>query len=119
MLKSVKIVFSLPEPPTRLEFLTSQNKPKHVFRHDQFEVVYLTAETQQNSYEFINLYVKEIPFTITFASKIRKIYIIESSADLTRWERTQIINGTGDTVEYKPTLLPDEKARFFRVRLNR
>jgi len=81
--------------------------------------VTLKTDTQQNSDEFINLNVKEIPFTITFASKIRKIYIIESSADLTRWERTQIINGTGDTVEYKPTLLPDEKARFFRVRLNR
>ena len=81
--------------------------------------VTLKTESDQNDDELINLNVKEKPFSIIFASKILKIYIIESSTDLSRWERTQVINGTGDTIEYKPTPQPAEKARFFRIRLNR
>jgi hypothetical protein len=80
--------------------------------------VTLKSESDQNSDKTISLNVKVSPFTIDFASNLRKSYIIESSADLSRWEQAQVINGTGDTVEYIPKLQPDDNALFFRVRLN-
>jgi hypothetical protein len=80
--------------------------------------VTLIPESDQNSDEKLSLNVKVSPFSVNFASSLRKNYIIESSADLSRWEQAQVINGTGDTVEYIPRLQPDDNARFFRVRLN-
>ena len=80
--------------------------------------VTLISEPDQNSDEKLSLNVKVSPFSVNFASSLRKNYIIESSADLSRWEQAQVINGTGDTVEYIPRLQPDDNARFFRVRLN-
>ena len=71
------------------------------------------------SVEDINLNVKENPFMVLFESNVLKTYIIESSADLINWEIAQVINGTGDTVEYIPKTQPGVNARFFRIRLNR
>jgi hypothetical protein len=56
---------------------------------------------------------------VLFESNVLKTYIIESSADLINWEIAQVINGTGDTVEYIPKPQPGVNARFFRIRLNR
>ena len=69
--------------------------------------------------ETISLNVKENPFKVVFESNVLKTYIIESSADLINWEIAQVINGTGDTVEYIPKSQPGVNARFFRIRLNR
>jgi hypothetical protein len=38
---------------------------------------------------------------------------------LSEWEEAQVINGNGDSVEFIPTPQLGEKARFFRIRLNR
>ena len=69
--------------------------------------------------EMISLNVKENPFTVIFESKMLKAYIVESSTDLINWEIAQVINGTGDTIEYIPKPQPGVNARFFRIRLNR
>ena len=87
----------------------------------QFPGAWVTLKTglDINEDEFINLNVKAKPFKIIFGSKLKKSYTIESSIDLSRWESSQVINGTGDNVEFIPISKPTEKARFFRVRLNR
>ena len=87
----------------------------------QFPGAWVTLKTglDINEDEFINLNVKAKPFKIVFGSKLKKSYTIESSSDLSRWESSQVINGTGDNVEFIPISKPTEKARFFRVRLNR
>ena len=87
----------------------------------QFPGAWVTLKTglDINEDEFINLNVKVKPFKIIFGSKLKKSYTIESSIDLSRWESSQVINGTGDNVEFIPISKPTEKARFFRVRLNR
>jgi len=87
----------------------------------QFPGAWVTLKTglDINEDEFINLNVKANPFKIVFGSKLKKSYTIESSSDLSRWESSQVINGTGDNVEFIPISKPTEKARFFRVRLNR
>ena len=81
--------------------------------------VTLKIELDINEDESIILNVKVKPFKIIFASKLKNSYTIESSDDLSRWESSQVINGTGDNVEFIPISKPTEKARFFRVRLNR
>ncbi|MEC7812532.1 MAG: Ig-like domain-containing protein [Verrucomicrobiota bacterium] len=81
--------------------------------------VTLKIESDINEDESIILNVKVKPFKIIFASKLKNSYTIESSDDLSRWESSQVINGTGDNVEFIPISKPTEKARFFRVRLNR
>ena len=87
----------------------------------QFPGAWVTLKTglDLNEDEIINLNVKVYPFKIIFGSKMKKSYIIESSSDLSRWVTSQVINGTGDNVEFIPISKPTEKARFFRVRLNR
>jgi hypothetical protein len=65
------------------------------------------------------LNVKESPFTIVFDSKLQKTYTVEASINLIDWDETQVINGNGDSVEFNPTPQLGEKARFFRIRLNR
>ena len=87
----------------------------------QFPGAWVTLKTglEVNEDEIINLNVKVYPFKIIFGSKLKKSYIIESSSDLSRWVTSQVINGTGDNVEFIPISKPTEKARFFRVRLNR
>jgi len=87
----------------------------------QFPGAWVTLKTGLgiNEDELINLNVKVKPFKIIFGSKLKKSYTIESSSDLSRWESSQVINGTGDNVEFIPISKPTEKARFFRVRLNR
>ena len=77
------------------------------------------TELDINEGESVTLNVKVKPFKIVFASKLKKSYTIESSDDLSQWEGSQVINGTGDNVEFIPISKPTEKARFFRVRLNR
>ena len=69
--------------------------------------------------EKIILNVKVSPYKVYFESNVLKTYIIESSADLINWEIAQVINGTGNTVEYIPKPQPGVSARFFRIRLNR
>ena len=81
--------------------------------------VTLKVDTDNNSTGFAHLNVKENPFTIVFDSQLQKTYTVEASTNLSDWEETQVIKGNGDTVEYKPTPQPGEKARFFRIRLNR
>jgi hypothetical protein len=87
----------------------------------QFPGAWVTLKTGLgvNEDEIINLNVKAYTFKIIFGSKLKKSYIIESSSDLSRWVTSQVINGTGDNVEFIPISKPTEKARFFRVRLNR
>jgi hypothetical protein len=65
------------------------------------------------------LNVKESPFTIVFDSKLQKTYTVEASTNFIDWDEAQVINGNGDSVEFNPTPQPGEKARFFRIRLNR
>jgi hypothetical protein len=81
--------------------------------------VTLKVDTDNNSTGFAHLNVKENPFTIVFDSQLQKTYTVEASTNLSDWEETQVIKGNGDTIEYKPTPQPGEKARFFRIRLNR
>jgi hypothetical protein len=81
--------------------------------------VTLKVDSSNNKNDLIYLNVKENPFTIVFDSKLQKTYIVETSTNLSDWNEAQLINGNGDSVEFNPTLQPGEKARFFRIRLNR
>jgi hypothetical protein len=81
--------------------------------------VTLNVKSSEKPGEIIHLNVNENPFLFTFGSINGKMYIIESSKDLKRWEKIQVVDGNGDTIFYKPTLQPGEKARFFRIRLTR
>jgi hypothetical protein len=82
---------------------------------------WVTLKVDSSNYtdDLIYLNVKESPFTIVFDSKLQKTYTVEASTNLIDWDETQVINGNGDSVEFNPTPQPGEKARFFRIRLNR
>tara|TARA_B100001250_G_scaffold372144_1_gene357428 strand:- start:4823 stop:6190 length:1368 start_codon:yes stop_codon:yes gene_type:complete len=81
--------------------------------------VTLKEELSNNTNDIISLNVKVSPFTIFLDSKIQKKYIVETSTNLSDWVQLQVISGNGDSIEFKPTPRPNEKARFFRIRLNR
>ena len=81
--------------------------------------VTLKIELDKIEDEYINLNVKVNPFKLVFDSNLKNSYTIESSDDLSRWESSQVVNGTGDTIEFVPIPKPNKKAVFFRVRLNR
>ena len=81
--------------------------------------VTLKVDSSNYTNDLIYLNVKESPFTIVFDSKLQKTYTVEASTNLIDWDETQVINGNGDSVEFNPTPQPGEKARFFRIRLNR
>ncbi|MBL4640883.1 MAG: hypothetical protein JKX86_03605, partial [Verrucomicrobiales bacterium] len=81
--------------------------------------VTLKVDSSNNTNDLIYLNVKESPFTIVFDSKLQKTYIVEASTNLSDWDEAQVIKGNGDSVEFNPTPQPGEKARFFRIRLNR
>ena len=81
--------------------------------------VTLKEELSNNTNDIISLNVKVSPFTIFLDSKIQKKYIVETSTNLSDWVQLRVISGNGDSIEFKPTPRPNEKARFFRIRLNR
>ena len=81
--------------------------------------VTLKVDSSNNSNDLIYLNVKESPFTIVFDSKLQKTYTVEASTNLSDWDESQVINGNGDSIEFIPTPILGEKARFFRIRLNR
>ena len=81
--------------------------------------VTLKVDSSNNANDLIYINVTESRFTIFFDSKLQKTYTIEASANLIDWDEAQVINGNGDRVEFNPTPQPGEKARFFRIRLNR
>ena len=81
--------------------------------------VTLKVDSSDNANDLIYINVTESRFTIFFDSKLQKTYTIEASANLIDWDEAQVINGNGDRVEFNPTPQPGEKARFFRIRLNR
>jgi hypothetical protein len=81
--------------------------------------VTLKVDSSNNTNDLIYLNVKESPFTIVFDSELQKTYIVEASTNLSDWNEAQVIKGNGDSVEFSPTPQPGEKARFFRIRLNR
>ena len=81
--------------------------------------VTLKVDSSNNANDLIYINVAESRFTIFFDSKLQKTYTIEASANLIDWDEAQVINGNGDRVEFNPTPQPGEKARFFRIRLNR
>ena len=81
--------------------------------------VTLKVDSSNYTNDLIYLNVKESPFTIVFDSKLQKTYTVEASTNLIDWDEAQVINGNGDSVEFNPTPQPGEKARFFRIRLNR
>ena len=81
--------------------------------------VTLKVDSSNNANDLIYINVIESRFTIFFDSKLQKTYTIEASANLIDWDEAQVINGNGDRVEFNPTPQPGEKARFFRIRLNR
>ena len=81
--------------------------------------VTLKADSSNNTNDLIYLNVKESPFTVVFDSELQKTYIVEASTNLSDWNEAQVIKGNGDSVEFSPTPQPGEKARFFRIRLNR
>ena len=81
--------------------------------------VTLKVDSSNNANDLIYLNVIESQFTIVFDSNLQKTYTIEASANLIDWDEAQVINGNGDRVEFNPTPQPGEKARFFRIHLNR
>jgi hypothetical protein len=81
--------------------------------------VTLKVDSSNNTNDLIYLNVKVSPFTIVFDSELQKTYIVEASTNLSDWNEAQVIKGNGDSVEFSPTPQPGEKARFFRIRLNR
>ena len=54
-------------------------------------------------------------FELIFGSKTQKKYILESSIDLTQWEKVQVIEGKGDKLIVSPDFDVREGVRFFRV----
>ncbi len=80
--------------------------------------VTLKTEKEHSGDDYISFNDNETTFTIFFTSNRGIRYVIESSADLTEWEQVQVIDGTGDTIEYISLMRPDDKAKFFRLRLN-
>ena len=82
---------------------------------------WVTVRTEKAHFNDVKIKIidKENRFTLSFASELRISYIIDSSTDLREWEEVQVIDGTGDSIEYTPAPRLDGEARFFRLRLSR
>ena len=70
----------------------------------------------ENTVKTISFNVVENQFELIFGSKQQKTYILETSADLIKWEKVQVIEAEGDKVSVKPDFNFREGARFFRVK---
>jgi hypothetical protein len=86
----------------------------------QYPGAWVTLKTEKNQFDDYAIWIndKDNNLTLFFATELSITYIIESSIDLREWEQVHIIQGTGDTIEYVPSLRPEGNARFFRLRLN-
>ena len=87
----------------------------------QYPGAWSTVRTKKIYFDDVAIKIneKENNFTLNFDSELRISYTIDSSTDLRVWEEVQVIDGTGDSIEYTPAPRLDGEARFFRLRVSR